>query len=120
VATELDKNGTVSPGFLGVRVQMPTDALRELLGFGKDEGVLIDSVVQGGPAEAAAIEAGDVILAFDGETVRDPAALARQVSARRPGDRCSVVLLRGDLRLERHVTLGAQPATLVRSGSSDD
>jgi serine protease Do len=120
VASELDRNGTVSPGFLGVRVRMPTDALRELLGFGKDEGVLIDSIVQGGPAEAAAIEAGDVILAFDGQTVRDPATLARQVSGCRPGDRCTVVLLRGDLRLERHVTLGAQPATLVGSGSSDD
>jgi S1-C subfamily serine protease len=111
VARQLDVNGTVSPGFLGVSVQVPAEGLRVLLKI--EEGVLIKDVLAGSPADAAAIEVGDIIVSFDGETVNDPAELANLVSAHRPGDRCLVGLMRGDIPLQRQVTLSATPASYV-------
>lgn len=95
---------------------MPTAALKELLNF--EEGVLIDEVVGSSPAAAATIEAGDIILEFDGKAVRHPAALVQLVGARRPGSRCEVVLLRGDIRLRRMVTVGVMPEHLLAAESA--
>jgi len=107
VAAELATRGTSSAGFLGVRVRTPADALKDLLKF--EDGVLILDVLAASPAAAAGIEAGDVILSFAGTSVSDEAGLVRLVSATRPGTRCAVDLLRGDIRLTREVTVGAAP-----------
>lgn len=107
VAADLAAHGTASAGFLGVRVRTPAPALKDLLKF--EDGVLILDVLAASPAAAAGIEAGDVILSFAGTPVREQAELVRLVAATRPGARCVVELLRGDLRLTREVTVGATP-----------
>jgi len=118
VAADLAAHGTASAGFLGVRVRTPADALKDLLKF--EDGVLILDVLGSSPAAAAGIEAGDVILSFAGTPVSDEAGLVRLVSATRPGTRCAVDLLRGDLRLTREVTVGAAPPGPDTAGPSAD
>ncbi len=107
VAAQIAEHGTAAAGFLGVRVRTPAPALKDLLNF--EDGVLILDVLGGSPAAAAGIEAGDVILSFGGTSVREQAELVRLVAQARPGTRCTVELLRGDLRLTRDVTVGAAP-----------
>jgi serine protease Do len=118
VAADLAAHGTTSAGFLGVRVRTPAAALKDLLKF--EDGVLIMDVLAASPAAAAGIEAGDVILSFAGKPVREQAELVRLVSAARPGARCTVELLRGDLRLVREVTVGAAPPGPDTAGRAED
>jgi serine protease Do len=111
VAADLAEHGTMAAGFLGVSVRTPAEALKDLLQF--ENGVLILDVLSGSPADAAGIEAGDVILTFGGRPVRDQVEFARIVAGNRPGARCVVELLRGDVRLNRDVTLSTAPAATL-------
>jgi serine protease Do len=61
----------VHRGWLGVRIQDVTAEIAESLGLAKPEGALIASVTPKGPAEAAGLEPGDVVLTFDGKAVTD-------------------------------------------------
>jgi membrane-associated protease RseP (regulator of RpoE activity) len=69
-------------------------------------GARIVSVMEDSPAERAGLEEGDVIVRFDGKTVRGPRALGTQVDERRPGDRVGVVVLRNGREREIDVELG--------------
>jgi S1-C subfamily serine protease len=111
VAADLARHGTMAAGFLGVSVRTPAAALKDLLQF--ENGVLILDVLAGSPADAAGIEAGDVILTFAGRPMRDQVEFARIVAGTRPGSHCVVELLRGDVRLSREVTLATAPAATV-------
>ena len=71
---------TVRRGWLGVRIQAVTDEIAESLGLDKARGALVASVNDNGPAQAAGIQPGDVILSFDGKTVTDMRRLPRLVA----------------------------------------
>ncbi|RME40451.1 MAG: PDZ domain-containing protein, partial [Planctomycetota bacterium] len=62
VAAELIRHGEVRRSWWGL-------TLKPIKKTGQKEGVLINSVVQGGPADAAGLRAGDLILAIDGKPV---------------------------------------------------
>jgi serine protease Do len=69
---------------LGVGVLGLTGQLAEY--FGAKDGVLVTTVREGSPAEAAGLKAGDVITAVDGKTVGSPAQLADAVRESEEGD----------------------------------
>jgi len=71
---------TVHRGWLGVRIQAVTDEIAESLGLDKAHGALIASVSENGPAQAAGIQAGDVVVSFDGKPVEDMRRLPRLVA----------------------------------------
>ena len=71
---------TVHRGWLGVRIQAVTDEIADSLGLDKARGALVASVNDNGPAQAAGIQAGDVILTFDGKPVDDMRHLPRLVA----------------------------------------
>lgn len=66
-------------------------------------GVRVVDVLRGSPA-AEALEAGDVIVEVNGESVTDAAGLARAISSRPEGTQFRLVVERGGQRLEREVT----------------
>jgi serine protease Do len=117
VGEELAKHGTMASGYLGVRVRTPAPALKDLLKF--EDGVLILDVVAGSPAEAAGIEAGDVILTFCGTKVREEVGFVRLVASIRPDTRCEVQMLRGDEPLNRQVILSTWPASQVERRAAE-
>jgi serine protease Do len=82
VVAELAGEGdhTVHRGWLGVRIQAVTDEIAESLGLDKARGALIASVSENGPAQAAGIQAGDVVMSFDGRPVGDMKRLPRLVA----------------------------------------
>ena len=75
---ETDHN--VHRGWLGVRIQAVTDEIAESLGLDKAQGALVASVSDNGPAQAAGIQPGDVVLTFDGHEVNDMRHLPRLVA----------------------------------------
>ncbi len=67
-------------GWLGVNIQNVNDEIAESLGLDKPKGALIASVHEGGPAQVAGIQPGDVVLMFDGKPITDMRELPRVVA----------------------------------------
>ncbi|MEU4203983.1 trypsin-like peptidase domain-containing protein [Streptomyces sp. NPDC045470] len=69
-------------------------------------GVSVASVKEGGPADRAGIEAGDVVVKFDGKDVRTMQALSEALAGHKPGDKVDVTVDRDGSRKTVRVTLG--------------
>lgn len=80
VVGQLREFGQTRRGWLGVRIQEVTDELAEGLGLDKPSGALVSEVTTDGPAAAGGVEAGDVILKFDGRDVQEMRDLPRMVA----------------------------------------
>jgi len=113
IQTQLRVSGKVSRGRLGVVIQEVSKELADSLGLGKPIGAVVNSVVNSvekdGPAEKAGIEAGDVILKFDGKTINNSADLPRMVGITKPGTRSVVQLWRKGATREIGVVIGEVP-----------
>ena len=71
-----------------------------------ETGVRLTGVRKGSPAEQAGLEAGDVIVAFDGSKVTDLYAYSYALREKSPGDVVSVTILRDGQRLTFRAVLG--------------
>jgi serine protease Do len=89
---------------LGVQLTTATPELREHLGAGPDEGVLVSKVLSGTPAEHADIRVGDLIVAVDGEPVRSARDLIAALSDK-DGETIDVEIVRDGRRTGVSVTL---------------
>lgn len=72
----------------------------------EDNATDAPAITPGGPAEAAGLESGDVIVAIDGEPVTSPDELIVRIRARAPGDVITLTVREGDQDTELEVTLG--------------
>lgn len=106
IQSQLRTSGKVSRGRMGVVIQEVTRELAESFGLDRPMGAIVNSVEKGGPAEAAGIEPGDVILRFDGKPIQNSADLPRIVAATRPGTRVGVQLWRKGSHKEVSLTVG--------------
>jgi serine protease Do len=94
VIAQLRAGGIVRRGWLGVRIQEVTGELAESLGLDKGRGALIAGTNDGGPAQKAGIQNGDVVLSFDGRPVADSRALPRMVADAPIGKTVNVEIMR--------------------------
>lgn len=106
VQNQLRATGKVSRGRLGVVIQEVTRELAESFGLAKAEGAIVSSVEKESPAARAGIEAGDVVLRFDGKAVNRSADLPRLVAATRPGATVKVQIWRKGAPVELNLTVG--------------
>jgi serine protease Do len=109
VQSQLRSSGRVSRGRIGVVIQELTKELADSFGLSKASGALVNSVEKGGPAEKAGIEAGDIILKFDGKAVNASSDLPRIVGATRPGSKVSMQIWRKGATRDLAVTVGEIP-----------
>lgn len=70
-SSRLIEFGETRRGWLGVRVQPVTDDVAASLGMDSAKGALISGVAKGGPVENGPIQAGDVVLKFDGKDIHE-------------------------------------------------
>ncbi len=80
VLSQLQEFGEVRRGWIGVRIQPVTDEIAETLDLKSAQGALIGVVNEGGPAALAGLQAGDVILKFDGKDIKSVRDLTRTVA----------------------------------------
>ncbi|HEX9703174.1 MAG TPA: DegQ family serine endoprotease [Rhodospirillales bacterium] len=120
VIEQLIKHGQVRRGWLGVHIQAVTDEIAETLGLKEATGALVASVIKDGPAEKAKIEAGDVILEFDGKKVGEMRRLPRVVADTEVGKSVPVEVWRGGKKITLKATVGelAEAAEKVAAKSS--
>ncbi len=105
VIEQLRNFGETRRGWLGVRIQEVDDSIAETLGLGRVRGALVAGVDDRGPAKPAGIEAGDVILRFDGREVKDSRELPRIVANTSVGKAVDVVVFRKGKEETLKVTL---------------
>jgi putative serine protease PepD len=101
VVEDLVAGRTVQHAYLGVSVGTNTNGT----------GAVIGTVRTGGPAAAAGVKSGDVVLAVNGKPVAAANELTSSIAALRPGDKATLKVQRGGSTLTLTVTLGTRPAT---------
>ncbi|MDE1942221.1 MAG: DegQ family serine endoprotease [Betaproteobacteria bacterium] len=106
VEQQLLTKGKVSRGRLGVMIQEVDQGLADSFGLGKPQGALVASVEPGSPAARAGIEAGDVILKFNGKPIESSSTLPALVATTRPGTESHIEVWRHGKPKELSVRIG--------------
>ncbi len=94
VVEQLKTGGKVARGWLGVLIQELTPELAQSFGLDKPRGALVGQVMADGPAQAAGIKAGDIIIAFNNQPVRSSRELPLMVGRTRPGVSTPLTVIR--------------------------
>jgi serine protease Do len=94
VANQLEKDGKVSRGWLGIAIQEITKELAESFGMKDTMGALIAGVEKDSPAQKSGLEAGDVIVKFDNKAITISSDLPKYVAATKPKTKVNVEILR--------------------------
>jgi serine protease Do len=106
VSTQLRASGKVQRGRLGVGIGDVGKDVAESLGLGKPQGALVSNVEPGSPAEKAGLEAGDIILKFDGKKIEKSSDLPRAVGGTKPGTLSTVTVFRRGTTKDYPITVG--------------
>ncbi len=86
VVAQLEKNGKVTRGYIGVEAQQVSDTMAKAMHLTAGSGALIAGVQNDTPASHAGLQPGDVITAVNGQEVKNPRDLAVDIAAVQPGD----------------------------------
>ncbi|MBM3558905.1 MAG: DegQ family serine endoprotease [Alphaproteobacteria bacterium] len=106
VVDQLREFGRTKRGWLGVRIQSVTEEIAESLQLGKPRGALVASVIEGGPAAAAKVEQGDVVIGFDGKPIDQMRELPRVVAETSIGKEVDLEVWRKGAAKKLRVTVG--------------
>ena len=100
IANGLVENGSVEHAYLGVATADADGVI----------GARISEVRTGTPAAEAGLQAGDVVTAIDGASVRSADELRRRIDAKRPGDKAVLTVRRNGETTTLNATLGTRPS----------
>lgn len=109
VVDQIKQNGRVIRGYMGLLPDDLTRSERLALGIESGNGILLVDVYDNGPATAAGLRRGDVILEMNGEPVFSQRQALLISAGTRPGDTVSIVGLRDGTRFETRVTAVERP-----------
>jgi serine protease Do len=109
VFTQIRDHGRVRRGVIGVRAQTITPELGDGLGLGVHSGVVLSDVRPGGPAAAAGLRVGDIVLALDGKPMENARQLDVNVYQRALGDVVTLDVVRTGVRLSFRVAVLERP-----------
>ena len=123
VSEQLRATGKVTRGRIGVSIdQVPKD-VAESLGLGDAKGALVRGVEADSPAGKAGIEAGDIIIRFDGKVIDKSVDLPRLVGNTKPGTRSTVTVFRRGQSKDLAIVVGEvepeQRQAAKRPGSNE-
>jgi serine protease Do len=119
VIDQLREYGQTRRGWIGVRIQTVTPEIAESLGMEDAMGALIADVTEGGPAEEAGVENGDVIIRFDDRPVDTMRDLPRMVAETPVEETVRMTVWRDGESRTLKITLGLLEEGEVRLASVD-
>ena len=104
-----------NPGYLGVVTGEVLNEETSMLFFGTPNvrGMLVENVEDGGPAERAGIQAGDVITRVDDTDVVDEETIIMEFQNKHPGDRVTVQVYRDGRYISLPTVLGFGQAMVI-------
>ncbi len=113
-------SGTVTRGWVGVEPQDITSDIAESFGLQQDSGVIIAGVVQGGPADKAGVQPGDILTKVNDESIRDTTELLNVIAQIKPGTQAKIHVTRKKKDMDLTVTIGKRPPPPKRPAQDDD
>lgn len=107
IADDIIATGKAQHPFLGVSSQTVTASMASQYDLPVSSGAIVSQVTVGSPAEAAGIEANDIIVSIGGEDVRTVEDVFIAIRSHKVGDEVDVDLVRGTSRLTVKATLAS-------------
>lgn len=117
IVDQLKTNGTVSRGWLGVRIQNLTPELASTMGVKETKGALVADVVPGSPAERAGFSQGDIVVSLNGDSMEDTRSLTQKVASLKTGEKARFEVVRDGAR--RTLTAVIEKRDAERLASAD-
>jgi serine protease Do len=112
--------GGVKLPWIGVDGQAVTEQIAQAMNLSRPGGVVLKSVYPGGPAAAAGLKTGDVILQVDGVDVDDMEGLNYRIATHRPGEIVKLRVASGRQSREVSVTVAVPPENPPRQLTTID
>ncbi|HEX4840897.1 MAG TPA: trypsin-like peptidase domain-containing protein, partial [bacterium] len=110
IMDQLIRSGRVTRPYVGITFGGDIDpGIANQYTLPIDHGVLVREVSPGGPAAAAGLQSGDIIVAVDGKRINNWNEFIRELFSKRPGDRVRIEYFRESRRGTAEVTLGQRP-----------
>jgi serine protease Do len=116
-------NNLVSPshkvtrGSIGVTFKVGlSGAVNRVYGF--KNGVLVQEVQPGGPADKAGLKPGDIIVSIDGRSIKDGNDLVDEIASRRPGSTARLGYMREGKQNDTTVTIGDRDKVFANLGNN--
>ena len=106
IVSQLKDKGRVVRGWLGVMIQKITPELARSFDLENESGALVADVTPGGPADMAGLKRGDVIVGFNGRTVKEFSELPAMVAETPVKAKVDVVVVRGGKEITIPVVIG--------------
>jgi len=120
VISQLRDTGTVQRGYLGVQIQSVNDDIADSLGLNRARGALVTQVIEKSPADSAGIEAGDIILSFDGKSINEMRDLPKIVALTEAKKEVDVVVWRNEKEVTIRASVGGNADSETAATKSDD
>jgi S1-C subfamily serine protease len=133
VASQLENGGQVHQAYLGITGGDITPEIAHALNLPVTQGVLIERVLDGGPADAAGIKGatgqatiagqtfpvgGDIITKVDGKPITGMDGVVSAVNDQKPGDEITLTVFSDGHQKDVTVKLGDRPSHVQDSNSS--
>lgn len=116
IEDQLQKEGKVTRGWLGVVIQNVSKELAESFGLKKAEGILISEVQDDSPASAAGLKQGDVIIRLNNVDLTDVTDLRNRVALLKPESKAMLEIIRDGRKKKIQVSIGEQPSSFAKGG----
>ena len=123
VKDELVAHGRVQRWRIGVVIQEVNQALADSFKLSRPRGALVAEVDEGGPADKAGVEPGDVILAVDGRPIERSGELPAIIAGIQPGTEATLTIWRDKAERKLRVTVAEledEPQVAARSTQGDE
>jgi len=117
VEKQLQSDGKVTRGWLGVVIQDVNKDLADQFGLQTAKGILVSEVQSDSPASSAGLKQGDVILKLDGNELENVSDLRNRVAMIRPGTKAVLDIIRDGRDKKVPVTIGEQPKNFSQKGA---
>jgi len=109
ILPQLKSKGKYTRSWIGIRIQPLTEDLAQTYGLKNTLGALVSEVVAKGPAEDAGVKEGDIILTFDGKTVKNSTDLPLYASMAGVGKKVPMKIWREGRQRTYHIKLSEFP-----------
>ncbi|MBQ3267481.1 MAG: trypsin-like peptidase domain-containing protein [Atopobiaceae bacterium] len=116
VAREIIAGEMVLHPYIGLSLQTVTAQNAHLHNLPVNQGAFVAAVIEGGPAEAAGIQQGDIIIKVGRDNITSADALILAVRSHKIGETVSVTLMRGTEQVTLDVTLASDEPLQQASG----
>ena len=110
IAGQLEKNGKVKRGWIGVTVKTNSKETARSLDLQDNQGVIISSITENSPAEKAGINVGDVVMSLGNTEINNSKDFSRLIAESKIGENISLILLRNGKVITQSITIEEMPA----------